>query len=152
MTVRNSNEEPKLVKTPWNMRTGILITVRSNEEHPSAINADVNIAQAEKPNGKADLEAADHQSIVDTQTEQEEDTYLHGTSLVLMTLSLMVGVLMIALDNSIIGRFRPFDFTSSTNQSKRLLSRRSPVNSIVLVMSVGKYDFNDRFISDTTSM
>jgi hypothetical protein len=36
--------------------------------------------------------------------QQEENGYLHGLPLVLMTLSLMVGVLMISLDNSIIGK------------------------------------------------
>lgn len=36
----------------------------------------------------------------------EEDKYLHGRALVLMTLSLMVGVFTVALDNSMCSRAR----------------------------------------------
>ncbi|KAG5660141.1 hypothetical protein KAF25_003663 [Fusarium avenaceum] len=49
------------------------------------------------PNSTADTEMG----------QQEEDGYLHGVPLVLMTLSLMVGVLMISLDNSIIATAIP---------------------------------------------
>ncbi|KAH7233406.1 hypothetical protein BKA59DRAFT_497268 [Fusarium tricinctum] len=49
------------------------------------------------PNRTADIEVG----------QQEEDGYLHGLPLVLMTLSLMVGVLMISLDNSIIATAIP---------------------------------------------
>jgi hypothetical protein len=56
----------------------------------------------EKPNTSADVEAGVPDEA-EAQIDQEEDTYLHGLPLVLMTLSLMVGVLMISLDTSIIG-------------------------------------------------
>jgi hypothetical protein len=46
------------------------------------------------PNGPADTEMG----------QQKEDGYLHGLPLVLMALSLMVGVLIISLDNRIIGK------------------------------------------------
>ncbi|RGP81048.1 hypothetical protein FLONG3_837 [Fusarium longipes] len=54
----------------------------------------------EKLDQAADLEATVPQVI-------ENDTYLHGLPLVLMTLSLMVGVLMISLDNTIIATAIP---------------------------------------------
>jgi hypothetical protein len=51
-------------------------------------------------NGVVSLNGTDNGEL----GQQEEDRYLHGLPLVLMTLSLMVGVLMISLDNSIIGK------------------------------------------------
>lgn len=59
----------------------------------------------EKSDAPANLEGGVRQDeTVEGESVREEDIYLHGLPLVLMTLSLMVGVLMIALDNSIIGK------------------------------------------------
>ncbi|GKU08151.1 hc-toxin efflux carrier toxa [Fusarium langsethiae] len=66
-----------------------------------------NSVPTEKRNPIADFEAAVHQDTADTQTQQEDNGYLHGLPLILMTLSLMVGVLMISLDNSIIATAIP---------------------------------------------
>lgn len=69
------------------------------------MNAPLEAVHKEKSNPPADLEAGVRRDdTVEEELVQEEDTYLHGLPLVLMTLSLMVGVLMIALDNSIIGK------------------------------------------------
>ncbi|KAL6916598.1 hypothetical protein FSST1_008093 [Fusarium sambucinum] len=68
---------------------------------------DGNSIPAEKPKLVSARESAAHEDTVDTQIQQEYDGYLHGLSLVLMTLSLMVGVLMISLDNSIIATAIP---------------------------------------------
>ncbi|OBS24885.1 hypothetical protein FPOA_05422 [Fusarium poae] len=62
---------------------------------------------AEEPNPTAGFEAAVQEETVDTQIQQDDDGYLHGLPLVLMTLSLMFGVLMISLDNSIIATAIP---------------------------------------------
>ncbi|RGP67121.1 hypothetical protein FSPOR_6177 [Fusarium sporotrichioides] len=66
-----------------------------------------NSVPTEERNPTADFEAAVHQDTADTQTQQEDNGHLHGLPLILMTLSLMVGVLMISLDNSIIATAIP---------------------------------------------
>ena len=76
----------------------------------------------EKLNTSADVEAGVHDGA-EAHIDQE-DTYLHGLPLVLMTLSLMIGVLMISLDTSIIGMDRLTYITYPTNQVKRLPSRK----------------------------
>lgn len=69
------------------------------------MNAPLEAVPKEKSNPPANLEAGDRRDdTVEEELVQEEDTYLHGLPLLLMTLSLMVGVLMIALDNSIIDK------------------------------------------------
>ncbi|KAJ4003908.1 hypothetical protein NW752_012044 [Fusarium irregulare] len=72
---------------------------------PSTIKGDTKDQPTEKPNTSADAEAGVHDGA-GAQVDQE-DTYLHGLPLVLMTLSLMVGVLMISLDTSIIATAIP---------------------------------------------
>ncbi|KAF4336124.1 HC-toxin efflux carrier TOXA [Fusarium beomiforme] len=75
-----------------------------NDEPSAAANACADAEPREKSNPLADLESGVRQkeTVGGESVPEEEDTYLHGLPLVLMTLSLMVGVLMIALDNSII--------------------------------------------------
>ncbi|ESU09637.1 hypothetical protein FGSG_03571 [Fusarium graminearum PH-1] len=68
---------------------------------------ETNSLPTEKLNSTADCEAAVHQDTADTRIQQGDDVYLHGPPLVLMTLSLMVGVLMISLDTSIIATAIP---------------------------------------------
>ncbi|ENH75389.1 Putative HC-toxin efflux carrier TOXA [Fusarium oxysporum f. sp. cubense race 1] len=78
------------------------------EDTKSPINASVGTEDREKSHPPANLEAGIRQDeAVDGEPSQEEDNYLHGLPLVLMSLSLMVGVLMIALDNSIIATAIP---------------------------------------------
>ncbi|CAG1977635.1 unnamed protein product [Fusarium graminearum] len=68
---------------------------------------ETNSLPTEKLNSTADCEAVVHQDTADTRIQQGDDVYLHGPPLVLMTLSLMVGVLMISLDTSIIATAIP---------------------------------------------
>ncbi|KNB08869.1 hypothetical protein FOXG_20080 [Fusarium oxysporum f. sp. lycopersici 4287] len=78
------------------------------EDTKSPINASLGTEDREKSRPPANLEAGIRQDeAVDGEPSQEEDNYLHGLPLVLMSLSLMVGVLMIALDNSIIATAIP---------------------------------------------
>ncbi|KAF4454263.1 hypothetical protein F53441_3264 [Fusarium austroafricanum] len=83
-------------------------TVRTDEPQTVA-DAGAGIEQKEKSNPPADVETGVRQGdTADGEpTQDEEDNYLHGMPLVLMTLSLMVGVLMVALDNSIIATAVP---------------------------------------------
>ncbi|KAF5721321.1 major facilitator superfamily transporter [Fusarium globosum] len=72
------------------------------------VNASMKAGNKEKPDAPANLEAGVHQDeTVEGESVHGEDIYLHGLPLVLMILSLMVGVLMIALDNSIIATAIP---------------------------------------------
>ncbi|KAI6774408.1 hypothetical protein HG531_001257 [Fusarium graminearum] len=90
MTTTNLEQEPV-----WNKA---LSTPKEDE---------TNSLPTEKLNSTADCEAAVHQDTADTRIQQGDDVYLHGPPLVLMTLSLMVGVLMISLDTSIIATAIP---------------------------------------------
>lgn len=83
-----------------------------------------NSLPTEKLNSTADCEAAVHQDTADARIQQVDDVYLHGPPLVLMTLSLMVGVLMISLDTSIIGRPCVHYTTLFTYTTQRLQSQR----------------------------
>ncbi|KAJ4258182.1 hypothetical protein NW762_008328 [Fusarium torreyae] len=82
---------------------------RSNDEPQIVTDPDADTVPTEKPTPPNDPDNGVRQDDPDNgEVEQEEDdTYLHGLPLVLMTLSLMVGVLMIALDNSIISTAIP---------------------------------------------
>lgn len=63
----------------------------------------VDPSSGEKSGPPADVEPAQPALLPDEGSEDSEsDKYLHGMPLVLMALSLMVGVLTVALDNSII--------------------------------------------------
>ncbi|KAF5234671.1 hypothetical protein FANTH_12023 [Fusarium anthophilum] len=100
------------------------------------VKASVETRNKEKPNPPADLEAGVRQdeAVEGESVHEEEDTYLHGLPLILMTLSLMVGVLMIALDNSIIGKNSLLCSWTSADWLKLLLSQKSQASSTVLVI------------------
>ncbi|KAM0546220.1 hypothetical protein ACHAPJ_011006 [Fusarium lateritium] len=81
----------------------------NNDEPQIDKDAGVATVPTEKSTAPDDLETGVRQDNPDNEEIEQEvdDTYLHGLPLVLMTLSLMVGVLMIALDNSIISTAIP---------------------------------------------
>ncbi len=60
--------------------------------------------------GSQDLEKHPEGHVPDLTFEPEEDEYLTGLPLTLMSLALMAGIFMIALDNSIIGTDLTFFF------------------------------------------
>ena len=67
------------------------------------MNADLGSGEKSPP---ADVEPALQPGLLPDEgsEDSESDKYLHGMPLILMALSLMIGVLTVALDNSIICR------------------------------------------------
>lgn len=132
-TTANLGEKPVLVEPHINqLKAEPKWLDRHNAEPQPAVTKKSNPLEsfetgAVHPNSTADIEMG----------QQEEDGYLHGLPLVLMTLSLMVGVLMISLDNSIIGK-SSFLLKRCTDQSKLPPSLKSPASSTVSAMSVSK--------------
>ncbi|KAF4969962.1 hypothetical protein FSARC_2915 [Fusarium sarcochroum] len=82
---------------------------RSNEAPQIAQDAGADTLPTEKQTAPDDLETGVRRDNLNNGEieQEEEDTYLHGLPLVFMTLSLMVGIFMIALDNSIISTAIP---------------------------------------------
>ena len=87
------------------------------------MNADPGSGEKSPP---ADVEPALQPALLPDEgsEDSESDKYLHGMPLILMALSLMIGVLTVALDNSIICKQPHSILFSLVNVLKLLLSQR----------------------------
>ncbi|KAM0415872.1 hypothetical protein ACHAPT_013183 [Fusarium lateritium] len=83
--------------------------LRSNESHKAEITTNADPHSEEKSTPPGDIESAPQPAILpdDGSEDSEHEKYLHGMPLVFMALSLMIGVLTVALDNTIISTAIP---------------------------------------------